>query len=118
MNLDGCVMEVTTTATKGVVGAGTQLRFTQKGNRVLARYAGGRVSRGYLVGRLDGRALTFRYLQREASGELHGGQSRCDLVELGDGRRRIVEHFRWSTREGSGVNVFDEVRSDPAGGAA
>jgi hypothetical protein len=26
-----------------------------------------------------------------------------------DGRIRIVEHFTWSTRAGSGTNVFDEI---------
>lgn len=117
MNLDGCVMEVSATASSGIVGTGTQLRFLQRGRRVLGQYAGGRVPRGYLVGRLDGGELVFRYLQREDSGELHGGESWCEVVELADGRRRLVEHFQWSTREGSGVNVFDEVPS-PTGSAA
>ena len=50
MNLNGLTMYVSTTADIGVVGAGTLLHFTQKGDRVLARYGGGSIKRGYLVG--------------------------------------------------------------------
>lgn len=108
MNLDGRVMTVSGTAPTGVVGAGTLLEFVQLGGRVLGRYSGGRVIRGCLVGRIEGAEFAFRYLQREDSGELHGGQSRCEVQPLDDGRLRLIEHFAWSTREGSGVNIFDE----------
>jgi hypothetical protein len=33
----------------------------------------------------------------------------CDVMQLPDGRPRVVEHFAWSTRVGSGINVFDEL---------
>jgi hypothetical protein len=67
------------------------------------------VERGYLVGRLSGWKLTFRYAQREASGEIHAGRSICEVTRLDDGRTRILEHLAWSTRTGRGTNVFDEV---------
>ena len=111
MNLDGLTLYVSTTADIGVVGAGTLLHFTQRDDRVLARYRGGSIQRGYLVGEILGKSLTFRYSQLEASGEIHGGNSVCELLTLPDGRTRIVEHFTWRTREGSGVNVFDEAVS-------
>ena len=76
---------------------------------MLGRYTGGAVDRGYLIGRLSGAELRFRYVQSEVSGEVHAGRSTCDVVLRGDGRLRIVEHFKWSTREGSGTNVFDEL---------
>jgi hypothetical protein len=110
MNLDGLKMYVSSTADIGVVGAGTLLHFTQKDDRVLARYSGGSIERGCLVGEMSENSLSFRYTQVEASGEIHGGSSVCDLVALPDGRTRIVEHFTWRTREGSGDNVFDQVR--------
>lgn len=111
MDLDGLTMCVSSTADIGVVGAGTLLHFTQKGDRVLARYSGGSIRRGYLVGEVvSGESLNFRYTQIEASGEIHGGSSTCDLLTLPDGRTRIVEHFTWRTREGSGDNVFDQVK--------
>ena len=107
-NLDGLTMFVSTTAADGVVSGDTRLHFTQRGRRVVARYAGGRVLRGWLVGRWEGDILRFRYAQREASSGVHGGQSVC-VVEERDGRLRLIEHFAWSTRPGSGTNIFDEV---------
>jgi hypothetical protein len=109
MNLDGVVMCVSSTAEQGVVGAGTRLCFTQKGARVMGRYSGGAISRGCLVGRLSGSELVFRYAQVEASGEVHAGRSVCEVARRADQRIRIVEHFAWSTRVGSGINVFEEI---------
>jgi hypothetical protein len=109
ISLDGLRMHVSATASNGVVGTETVLQFSQRGDRVVARYAGGRVERGWLVGRVAGRELHFRYAQRESSKAIHGGSSRCEVTRLPTGRVRIVEHFAWSTREGSGTNVFDEV---------
>jgi hypothetical protein len=109
VNLDGVRMYVSATAERGVVGSDTRIHFVQKGSKVLGRYKGGAVDRGYLVGRVSGAELTFRYAQREASGEIHAGRSVCELVRKPDGRLRIVEHFQWRTREGAGTNVFDEL---------
>ena len=108
IDLDGLEMCVSSTATNGVVGSDTRLRLTQRGHRVVARYSGGRVERGWLVGRLQDSELVCRYVQRESGDEIHGGRSVCQVERLSDERTRIVEHFRWSTRNGSGTNVFDE----------
>ena len=96
------------TAADGVVSSDTNLHFTQRGPRVAARYAGGRVLRGWLVGSWDGDILRFRYAQCEVSSGVHGGQSMCVVEQRADGRLRLIEHFTWSTRLGSGTNVFDE----------
>jgi hypothetical protein len=109
MTLHGLLMYVSATGERGVVSSETRIHFIQKGSRVLGRYAGGAVGRGYLIGQLSGAELRFRYAQREASGEVHAGRSTCEVMLRGDGSVRIVEHFRWSTREGSGTNVFDEL---------
>ena len=102
-------MFVSSTDDRGVVAAETRLVFRQHGPRVLGRYRGGRVRRGVLVGGVDGAVLTFRYLQVEDSGEIHGGRSVCEVTRRPGGRLRVVEHFRWTTRDGNGTNVFDEV---------
>jgi hypothetical protein len=100
-------MRVSATAKGGVIDSATRLRFVQRGARVLGRYGGGSVLRGYLVGTIEGARLRFRYTQREASGEIHGGASTCDVIRPPGGGLRILEHFRWRTREGSGTNVFE-----------
>jgi len=111
MNLDGLLMYVSSSAEQGVVGSDTRLSFVQKGSRVLGRYRGGAIDRGYLVGSVTGTTLVFRYVQREASGELHAGRSVCDVTRRQDGRISVLEHFRWSTRDGGGTNVFDDERT-------
>ncbi|HEY7111409.1 MAG TPA: hypothetical protein VIA45_00635 [Thermoanaerobaculia bacterium] len=108
-NLDGVTMSVRSADDRGVVDADTRLVFRQRGARVLGRYRGGRILRGVLAGALEGPVLTFRYLQVEASREIHGGRSICEVARTEDGRLRVVEHFRWTTRDGSGTNVFDEM---------
>lgn len=109
MNLDGLTMFVSSTAATGVVSAQTRLHFAQRGERVCARYAGGSVSHGWLVGWCAGSTLRFRYAQCEDGRSIHGGESVCDVQQLSDGRVRIIEHFAWSTRPGSSINVFDEL---------
>ncbi len=108
INLDGVEMYVSSTAADGVVGAGTRLRFQQRGSRLLGRYDGGAIGRGCLVGRLAGASLAFRYAQVEASGQVHAGRSVCEVFRTASGALRLVEHFAWTTREGRGTNTFDE----------
>jgi hypothetical protein len=111
-NFDGLTMFVSNTAATGVVDASTRLRFSQRGDRVFARYAGGCVTHGWLVGRIAGEQLAFRYAQQEDGDGIHAGTSVCDIIRCDDGRLRLIEHFTWSTRPGAGVNVFDEVLSE------
>ncbi len=67
------------------------------------------MKRGWLVGRLSGSGLVFRYVQREAAGGLHAGHSGGTVEQLDTGRVRIVERLTWTSREGSGTNVFEEI---------
>lgn len=102
-------MFVSRTAEVGVVSQETRLDFSQRGSRVWARYSGGKVRRGWLVGRWVAEALHFRYAQCEDSHEIHAGHSVCNLERLPDGRLRLFEHFDWKTRASSGLNIFDEM---------
>ena len=101
MDLDGVRMYVSSTADRGVVGLHTLIVFSQKGSRVLGRYRGGAVDRGFLVGHFSASALAFRYAQREVSGEIHGGRSTCEVMQLHDGALRAlsVEHPRGCRRQ-------------------
>ncbi len=109
VDLDGVTMYVSRTDAIGVVGGDTRLRFRQKGERVWARYAGGKVARGWLVGRWISGQLRFRYAQVE-NDRIHAGSSNCDQEYSRSGAIRLVEHFTWRTRLGSGVNVFDQLQ--------
>jgi hypothetical protein len=109
MNLNGLSFQVGATATTGVVSSETRLVLSQRGSRIFGRYQGGSIRRGYLVGSIVGHKLNFRYSQRETTGGIHGGKSTCFLEFLPGGRLRIREHFTWKTRDGAGVNIFDQV---------
>ena len=105
-------MRVVSTAEGGEVGAGTVLEFAQDGTFVSARYAGGKVRLGYLVGVLSAEGLSFRYAQVDALGRLDGGHSKCEIRRTSEGKLRLVEHFEWDSREGTGTNIFEEISDD------
>lgn len=109
ISLDGIQMRVVSTAEGGEVNTETLFSFAQDGSVVSARYAGGRVRLGYLVGTNSADGLSFRYAQVDRDNRLDGGYSVCELSRMADGRIRLLEHFRWESREGTGTNVFEEI---------
>ena len=103
-------MRVVQTAPNGVVGNETIFRFSQAGSVVEARYSGGRIVTGYLVGILQEDSLSFRYCQVSDGVRIDGGASSGRLESLSDGRLRLVESFTWDSRGGDGgVNIFEEI---------
>lgn len=112
--LDGVRMRAVKTGCGGVVNTDTILQFSQLGECICGRYEGGTILLGYLVGRMIAGQLEFRFSQLGHDGSLDAGYSRCDLEQLDDGRMRLIENFLWQSREGTGVNVFEEIPPDPA----
>lgn len=108
MSLHNRKMCCTQTAPNGVINRETIFHFTQAGEVVEARYAGGRIRAGYLVGLVKHNELVFRYCQLSDHAQLDGGSSRCQLEEAADGRMRIIESFAWESQAGSGVNILEE----------
>jgi len=109
ISLDGIRMRVVSTAEGGEVNTETLFEFTQDGSIVSARYAGGKVRLGYLVGTMSVEGLRFRYAQVDNSGRLDGGHSVCDIGRTAEGRIRLAEHFTWDSRVGSGTNIYEEI---------
>jgi hypothetical protein len=110
-SLDGRQMRVVATADGSEVSADTLFAFAQFGNTVSARYAGGNVRLGHLVGTLAAGELNFRYAQVDHAGRVDGGRSVCEVSLLPDGRVQLREHFHWETRDGSGTNILQETES-------
>jgi hypothetical protein len=104
------LLETSSTDDRGIVDAKTRLYFAQKGARVFARYGGGSVTRGCLVGTLSGSELVFRYTQLEDSGQNHGGRSICEVRRTAQTGLRVIERFTWSACSDSGINIFEEIR--------
>jgi len=106
-------MRVVSTDPVGVVSGQTILEFEQTNDMVSARYRGGTILDGYLLGTLDsaGASLRFCYVQVDLHGSVDAGSSICTISHLKDGRLLLREEFQWLTRSGSGTNVFEEIRS-------
>jgi hypothetical protein len=98
--------------TGGEVNAATRFAFSQADSLIWARYAGGGVRLGFLIGRIRRRRLEFRYVQMNDRGEVSAGHSVDAVVILRDGRVRLEEHWWWDTKPGEGRSVLEEIRSD------
>ena len=110
LDFNGRRMCTASTASSGVVSSETVLVFEQVGDVVSARYRGGSIVDGYLIGHFDGATLKFRYVQADTKGNLDAGVSTGKIERLPDGRLRLIEEFQWLTRPESGTNVFEELK--------
>ena len=110
--LHGRRMRVIAADPDGVVSRQTILEFKQTSDLVSARYRGVAIVDGYLIGRLDpaGTSLRFCYVQVDLYGGMDAGSSTGTIDKMQDGRLRLIEEFRWLTRSGRGINVFEEIR--------
>ena len=106
--LDGRTFRATATE-GGDVGSETEFAFHEDDGLVWARYAGGSVRLGFLVGLREGEELFIRYAQVTADGGTATGHSEDRVEVLDDGRVRLHESWAWDSREGSGTSVLEEV---------
>jgi hypothetical protein len=109
VSLDGRRFAAPGQAPGGEVDADTVFEYHEDGEMVWARYAGGAVRLGYLVGVHRDDAIEFRYSQLNASGETSSGFCRSTVEVLADGRVRLHEKWRWESRPGEGTSIVEEV---------
>ena len=109
LTLAGVTMRTAGSAAAGVVDSQTEFTFEQTGDVFSARYRGGPIIDGYLIGKLEpAGSLQFRYVQADKDGRLDSGVSTGLLSRLPDGRLRMIENFQWLTRPGCGQNIFEQ----------
>lgn len=106
---DGLELQVVSTDAAGDVGDGTRLSFQQDGRLAAARYAGGKVKLGFLVGTVAGETLECRYVQVGTDGQVNAGHSSWELRTRLNGGVEVTERFAWDSRPGSGTNTYEEV---------
>src|SRR6266404_3543973 len=101
ISLDEIKMNVVKTAENGVVNHETIFHFSQKDGIVSAEYQGGKISKGFLVGKLQNQnQLEFSYCQMQVDGKLDNGVSTCQLSKNENGKITLTEHFEWKSRPG------------------
>ena len=94
----------------GEVSAGeTLFHYSQQAELVHARYEGGGIRLGFLVGTRAGDRLEFRYAHVNASGDTATGRCTTTIEQAADGRLRLLESWSWDSRDGSGTSVVEEV---------
>jgi hypothetical protein len=109
-SLDGRSFRDVSPAPAGDVGGETVFAYHEDvDGTVWARYEGGAVRLGFLVGRRDQDGLDFRYAHVTDDGDTATGHCTSRIEQLTDGRLRLHETWAWDSREGSGTSVVEEV---------
>lgn len=117
VSMDGRVLRSVANE-NGDVDAETRFEFHEEDGVVWARYAGGEIRLGFLVGTTsgtpswrttDGERLSFRYTQLLADGSMATGHSEDRIELLDDDRVRLHEEWAWDSQDGSGTSVLEEL---------
>ena len=98
-SLDGRRFGSAVDVSGGDVGADAVFEYSEADGVVHARYAGGQVRLGFLVGTRDGDALRFRYAHVRHDGETATGRCESRIEALADGRLRLHETWAWGSHD-------------------
>jgi hypothetical protein len=112
--LEGRVFRDVTPEHAGDVGDGTVFEYHEDDDATIwARYSGGSVRLGYLVGTRSASTLNFRYVHVTTEGQTASGHCVSRVELLDDGRLRMHEQWSWDSKPGSGTSVVEEVPGAP-----
>ena len=95
---------------QGEASAATVFEYHEEDGLVWARYKGGTVRLGFLVGTREDDQLDFRYSQLSESGETSNGHCSTTISQSSDGRLRLAETWEWESKPGSGTSAIEELR--------
>jgi hypothetical protein len=112
VSLDGRRFRGAEAAAAGEASSATMFEYHENDGVVWARYEGGVVRLGFLVGTRAGDKLEIRYSQLNDKGETSNGRCSSTVSVLSDGRIRLDEDWSWESRPGSGVSAIEEARAD------
>jgi hypothetical protein len=108
-SLDGRRFRVAEMSAEGEGSTGTVFQYHERDGVVSARYEGGAVRLGFLVGVRNGDALEFRYSQVNERGETSNGRCSTTISMLADGRLRLEEEWAWESKPGTGTSAAEEI---------
>jgi hypothetical protein len=108
-SLDGRVFRVAEMGDAGEAGVETAFEYHEEDGVVWARYSGGAVRLGFLVGTRDGDRLDFRYSQLNEDGETSNDRCSSTISVLPDGRLRLHEDWAWESKPGAGTSAIEET---------
>ncbi len=110
-SLDGKTFVDVTEEHAGDVGGDTRFDYHQTGDLIWARYSGGAVRLGFLVGKRTGDSLHFRYSHLTTAGETASGRCDSELSVTAEGLIESHESWSWESKPGTGTSIVREVAS-------
>ncbi len=96
LDLDLHVFEVEQTSAASAISRDTVFEFREHAGAVEARYAGGHIRRGTLLGRRDHDHVTTAYVQVDVDGRPQTGTAAMRIESAADGHLRLIEDYTWS----------------------
>src|SRR3954453_3826358 len=108
-SLDGRRFRPAAAVSGGDVGAETVFEYVEDDGIVHARYGGGAVRPGFLVGTREGDVLRFRYAQVRADGTTATGGGEARIGPRPRGRRGLPETWAGESQDGAGTSTVEEV---------
>ena len=113
-SLDGRAFASDGDVAGGDVGPATVFHYREAPDGLIeARYAGGAVRVGNLVGTRDGDELRFRYAQVRLDGSTATGRCTSVITGLQDGRLAMEEVWAWESEAGTGTSRVVELLPPP-----
>jgi hypothetical protein len=94
---------------EGEASGATVFEYHERDGMVWARYEGGAVRLGFLVGTRQGDCVDFRYSQLNENGETSSGRCSTTISTLPDGRLRLEEDWAWESKPGAGKSAAEEI---------
>jgi hypothetical protein len=113
LSLDGRRFRVAEMGEQGEASAETVFEYHEHDGVVWARYEGGAVRLGFLVGTREGSRVDFRYSQLNEDGETASGHCSSVISVLPDGRLRLDEDWTWESKPGAGRSAIEEQPTTP-----
>ena len=96
LNLNNRIFKALQNSDNGEVGDTTRFYYYQEDKMIWADYSGGEIIKGHLVGKqLENGTLDFAYHHINKSGEMKIGKCLSEIIELEDGRLKLIEKWQW-----------------------
>jgi hypothetical protein len=108
-SLDGRRFRNAAVSAEAEAGVETVFEYHERDGVIWARYEGGAVRLGFLVGTREGDRLDFRYSQLNDRGETSTGHCSSTVSTLPDGRLRLDEIWEWESKPGAGTSAVEEI---------
>jgi hypothetical protein len=108
-SLDGRRFRNAAVSAEAEAGVETIFEYHERDGVIWARYEGGSVRLGFLVGTRKDNRLDFRYSQLNNRGETSNGHCSSTISRLADGRLRLDEEWQWESKPGTGTSAAEEI---------